>query len=124
MDIRTATTGLSALAQESRLQVFRLLVEAGGEGLPAGEIARSVGIPHNTMSSHLGILQQSGLVSSERHGRSVIYVVNLAGVRDLLAFLLQDCCQGRPEVCSPLLDAVLPACCGDLSMKSPKRAAN
>lgn len=124
MDIRAATVTLGALAQESRLQVFRLLLEAGADGLPAGEIARNVGIPHNTMSSHLGILQQSGLVRSERRGRSIIYAVDLAGVRELLAFLLQDCCQGRPEVCSPLLDAVLPACCGDLSTSRPERAAN
>lgn len=120
----TATTSLSALAQESRLQVFRLLVEIGEEGLPAGEIARRLGVPHNTMSSHLGILQQAGMVQSQRQGRSVIYAVNLFGVRDLLAFLLEDCCQGRREVCAPLLDAVLPACCGDLAATRHKTSAN
>jgi DNA-binding transcriptional ArsR family regulator len=123
MEIRIATACLSALAQESRLQVFRLLVEAGEEGLPAGEIARAVGVPHNTMSSHLAILQQAGLVQSQRQGRSVIYAVDLSGVRDLLAFLLEDCCQGRREVCAPLLDAVLPACCGDLASTSPETAS-
>lgn len=122
MDIKTATTSLSALAQESRLQVFRILVEAGEEGLPAGEIARAVGVPHNTMSSHLGILQQAGLVQSQRQGRSVIYAVDLSGVRDLLAFLLEDCCQGRREICTPLLDAVLPACCSDLATTGPETA--
>ena len=111
MDIKTATITLGALAQESRLQVFRLLVEAGDEGLPAGQIARTLGIPHNTLSSHLGILQQAGLVQSQRHGRSIIYAIAVAGMRELLAFLLEDCCKGHPEVCAPLLDAALPACC-------------
>ena len=124
MEIKTATSCLAALAQESRLRVFRLLIEAGEEGRPAGEIARSLGIPHNTMSSHLGILQQAGLVQSVRQGRSVIYAVDLTGVRDLLAFLLEDCCQGRAEVCAPLLDAVLPDCCGDLATTKPRAVGN
>jgi len=124
MDIKDATISLSALAQESRLQVFRLLVEAGEEGLPAGGIARSLGIPHNTMSSHLGILQQAGLVQSQRQGRSVIYAVDLTGVRDLLAFLLEDCCRGQPEICSPLLDAALPTCCDDPLTISTKQTVN
>ncbi len=124
MEIKTATACLSALAQESRLRVFRLLIEAGEDGRPAGAIARSLGIPHNTMSSHLGILQQAGLVGSERQGRSVIYAVDLTGVRDLLAFLLEDCCQGRAEVCAPLLDAVLPACCGGPPENKPRAVRN
>ena len=113
MDISSAVASLSALAQESRLRVFRLLVECGEDGIAAGEIARALGIPHNTLSSHLGLLSQAGLVQSRRDGRSIIYAVDLAGMRALLGFLMQDCCNGRPEVCAPLLDAVLPDCAQD-----------
>jgi len=112
MDINTATRALSALSQPTRLETFRLLVRSGPEGMPAGEIARSLEVPHNTMSSHLSILANAGLVSSRREGRSVIYGVEFDGVRTLLGFLVEDCCQGRPDVCGPALDSVLNACCG------------
>ncbi|MDI3308823.1 MAG: metalloregulator ArsR/SmtB family transcription factor [Acetobacteraceae bacterium] len=111
MDIRLATEAFGALSQDTRLAVLRLLVEAGVEGMPAGDIARHFGTPHNTMSSHLAILTRAGLVTSRREGRSVIYAADYAGLRGLIAFLLQDCCKGRPEVCAPLLDAALPAQC-------------
>ncbi|TNE33929.1 MAG: transcriptional regulator [Alphaproteobacteria bacterium] len=111
MDTKAATKALGALSQESRLEAFRLLVKYGNDGLPAGEIARQLGIPHNTMSSHLSILVNAGLVTSMRDGRSVIYRVEFGGTRDLLSFLMEDCCQGRPEICAPVLDTVLPACC-------------
>ncbi|MFW6094001.1 MAG: ArsR/SmtB family transcription factor [Pseudomonadota bacterium] len=111
MDIQSATHTLSALAQESRLAVFRLLVKAGAAGLPAGEIARALDITHNTLSTHLGILTRAGLLRSRREGRSIIYSVDFDGTRALLAFLIEDCCQGAPEVCSPALDTVLTACC-------------
>jgi ArsR family transcriptional regulator len=111
MDTNQATKALGALSQETRLETFRLLVRAGIEGMAAGEIARALDIPHNTMSSHLSILANSGLIDSRRDGRSIIYSVNFDGTRDLLSFLVEDCCQGRPEVCAPLLDSVLPGCC-------------
>lgn len=111
MDISQATQKLSALAQERRLAVFRLLVRAGDAGSPAGAIATAVGIPHNTLSTHLGILEQGGLVASKKDGRRVIYSVDFEGTRALLAYLLEECCQGAPEVCEAALDAVLPACC-------------
>ncbi len=113
MDIKAAAEALGALAQETRLTVFRLLVEAGPEGLPAGDIAKQLRTPHNTMSTHLAILLRAGLVTSRREGRQVIYAGDFAGVRQLIAFLLQDCCKGRPEICAPLLDAALTraACC-------------
>ena len=111
MDIILAVQSLSALAQESRLAAFRLLVRAGDGGLPAGEIARTLDIPHNTLSTHLSILSKGGLVSSRREGRSIIYRVDFDGTRTLLAFLLEDCCQGTPELCSPAIDSVLAACC-------------
>ena len=83
---------LSALAQETRLEVFRLLVKSEPDGLPAGEIARKIAVPHNTMSSHLGVLSRAGLVSAERRSRSIVYRVDLERIRDVVGFLLQDCC--------------------------------
>ncbi len=111
MEINQATDALSALAQESRLSVFRLLVKAGATGLSAGDIADSLDIRHNTLSTHLSILTRAGLLCSRREGRSVIYRVDFDGTRALLGFLLEDCCQGAPEVCSPVLESVLPGCC-------------
>lgn len=123
MDTKAAITALGALAQRSRLEVFRLLVRTGPDGLPAGEIARHLGVPSNTMSTHLALLEQAGLVTSRRAGRSIIYSANFAGMRALLTFLSEDCCQGRPEICGPLVthaggDCRAPAaeaaeaCCG------------
>jgi DNA-binding transcriptional ArsR family regulator len=111
MDINATIPALSALAQDSRLRVFRLLVERGEAGMAAGEIARHLGIPHNTMSSHLGVLSHAGLVRSRRAGRSIIYTVDFPAVRALFAYLLQDCCRMRADVCDPLLDAALSTCC-------------
>jgi DNA-binding transcriptional ArsR family regulator len=111
MEINTATRALGALSQETRLETFRLLVRAGIEGMAAGDIARVMDIPHNTMSSHLSILANANLIESRRDGRSIIYSVDFDGTRDLLSFLVEDCCQGRPEVCAPVLDSVLPGCC-------------
>ncbi len=111
MDITTTVRSLSALAQESRLTAFRLLVRCGDEGMAAGEIARTLSIPHNTMSSHLATLVNSGLVNSRRESRSIIYSIDFDGTRDLLSFLMEDCCQGQPELCAPVLDSVLPGCC-------------
>jgi len=111
VDILSATNALGALSQETRLGVFRLLVRNGPEGLPAGDIARALSIPHNTLSTHLAILTRAGLACSRREGRSIIYSVDFEGTRDLLSFLMEDCCQGHPDVCGPLLDNVLPGCC-------------
>jgi ArsR family transcriptional regulator len=111
MDSLTAVKALGALSQESRLGAFRLLVRSGAEGLAAGEIARALKVPHNTMSSHLSILVNAGLIGSRRESRSIIYSIDFAGTRGLLSFLVEDCCRGRPELCAPVLDSVLPGCC-------------
>jgi ArsR family transcriptional regulator len=111
MDINAAIAALGALAQETRLATFRLLIRSGSSGLPAGEIAKSLDIPHNTMSTHLNILCQSGLIGSRRAGRSVIYSVDFAGTRTLLRYLLEDCCLASPDTCSPVIDSVLTSCC-------------
>ena len=111
MDASRAVAGLSALAQQSRLKVFRLLVQHGPEGMAAGDIARRLKLPQNTLSSHLGILARARLVKSRKQSRSVIYSVDLEGTRELLSFLVEDCCRGKPEVCRPLIASALAECC-------------
>jgi ArsR family transcriptional regulator len=107
MDIKHATEAFSALSQENRLAVLRLLIEAGDGGVPAGDIARHFGTPQNTMSTNLAILARAGFVTSRRDGRSMIYTADYAGLRRLISFLLEDCCKRHPEICAPLLDAAL-----------------
>ena len=112
MDNGAAIKGLSALAQESRLAVFRLLVKAGPDGMAAGEIARTLWITPNTLSAQLTMLANAGLIRSRRDGRSIIYTAGYDAMSDLLAYLMEDCCQGRPEVCAPLAElAARVACC-------------
>lgn len=110
MDQSTALDALAALAQESRLAVFRLLVKAGQEGLAAGEIAGRLGIVQNTLSSHLGILSRAGLIRASREGRSIRYFADFQGMRDLLAFLMEDCCGGDIALCAPVIEAVTCGC--------------
>ena len=102
METPDAITALSALAHEGRMQVFRLLVRAGPEGLAAGEIAQATGALANTLSTNLAILSRAGLVASRRDGRSIIYTAAYGQMRDLLAYLMDDCCAGQPEVCAAL----------------------
>lgn len=103
MEPDAAITALSALAQPTRLEAFRLLVRNMPQGLPAGDIAQALGAPANTMSAHLAVLARAGLVSAERRSRSIIYRVELGQIQALTLFLLKDCCQGRAEVCGPLV---------------------
>lgn len=100
-----AVSALSALAQGTRLSVFRLLVRAGPDGMTAGEIAGALAVQPSTMSHHLNLLERARLVRSHRDGRTVIYAADYEGTRQLLGFLTEDCCQGRPEICgSGLVD--------------------
>ena len=99
-----ALDGLTALAHETRLSVFRLLVEHQPDGLAAGQIAEAVAAKANTLSPHLAVLVRSGLVTAEREGRSIRYRVDLAHMRSLIVYLMEDCCGGRPEVCAPLTE--------------------
>jgi ArsR family transcriptional regulator len=101
MESNAAISALSALAHESRLQAFRLLVRAGPEGIPAGEIAAQLGVAPPTLSFHLAHLVRAGLIDSRREGRSVLYALRVDGIRELVGFITQDCCQGRPELCAP-----------------------
>lgn len=110
MDTTQALRIFAALSQDTRLMVFRLLMQTGPEGLPAGEIAERLEVRQNTMSSHLSILAHSGLVRSERFSRVIRYSVDFDAMRGLLAFLLEDCCGGRKELCQPLIDEIACAC--------------
>jgi ArsR family transcriptional regulator len=110
MDKKSVLDALSALGQETRLDVFRLLIKAGPEGLPAGEIGARLGAVQNTTSAHLKVLSQAGLVRAERDGRTIRYSADMTGFRDLLAFLMEDCCAGKPELCRPVIDAVTCQC--------------
>jgi DNA-binding transcriptional ArsR family regulator len=118
MKQKGAIDAFAALAQPTRLEAFRLLVRQEPDGLPAGEIARRLDVPHNTMSTHLAILARAGLISVERQSRSMIYRVELQSVRQLVLFLLKDCCNGQPELCAPLIEDIAgscsasAACCG------------
>jgi ArsR family transcriptional regulator len=113
-----ALAALSALGQPSRLAIFRLLISAEPDGLPAGSIADKIGCPHNTLSSHLSVLARSGLVRGQRDGRSIIYRADVDGIRRLVGFLVNDCCEGNPELCD-LQDAI--RACGCAPGDKPKK---
>ena len=110
MEIEHATIAFSALAQETRLKIFRLLVRQGVAGLSAGKIAEHLEIPANTLSFHLSHLAHAGLIESRREGRVIHYSIRVEGVRGLIAYLLEDCCMDRPELCDPTEAAA--TCCG------------
>lgn len=110
MDKTFALAAFAALSQETRLDVFRLLVRAGNEGLLSGEIGEKLAVRQNTMSANLSILLHAGLVRNAREGRGVRYFANLDGMRALLAYLLEDCCGGQPELCQPVIDKIACAC--------------
>lgn len=108
--MKSAVTSLAALAHEGRLAAFRLLVQAGGEGLAAGDLARRLDMLPNTLSANLNILSHAGLVVAQRDGRSMIYRAQYDAMRDLLGFLVEDCCGGSPEICAPLMKVASDCC--------------
>lgn len=108
MDHKTATEAFSALAQEHRLTVFRILMREGPNGLPAGEIAARVAVAPSTLSHHLAHLERAGLLRSWRVERRIFYAVDIMGTRRLVAFLTEDCCQGHPEICGMASEGVCP----------------
>ncbi|MBW3096598.1 ArsR/SmtB family transcription factor [Pseudohoeflea coraliihabitans] len=103
METARAVEAFSALGQDTRLATFRLLVKAGPEGLPSGEIGERLGIRQNTMSTNLGILRSAGLVRRSREGRTIRYRADFEGIATLLSFLLEDCCGGQPAQCRSLM---------------------
>ncbi len=106
MDVIDALEALSALSNETRLWVFRLLVQAGPEGMMAGDIADNLSSRQNTMSSHLKLLSQAGLVTDHREGRHVRYRADYDTIQGLVLFLMEDCCQGKAEVCRPVAESL------------------
>jgi DNA-binding transcriptional ArsR family regulator len=102
MEQRAAAEMFSALGHEGRLAIFRLLVEAGPGGVPAGGVARALDVAPSSLSANLTILSQAGLIASRREGRSIIYSADFERIGGLLGFLVEDCCHGAPEVCAPL----------------------
>ena len=105
METKHAVAALSALAHDTRLRAFRLLVEQGPPGLPAGEIAERLSVSPPTLSSHLAQLERAGLAHSWRVERRIFYAVEVEGTRRLLRYLTEDCCEGQPELCGDLLAA-------------------
>jgi ArsR family transcriptional regulator len=119
MESEAVILALAALAQPTRLEVFRLLVKREPDGLAAGDIAKALAVPQNTMSSHLAILSRAGLVRAQRFGRSIVYRADLAQFQAVTLFLLRDCCDGRPEICAPLIENLTPCC-----QPKPRRKAH
>jgi len=117
METTNAIEVFAALAQPTRLEAFRLIMQHEPDGLPAGEVARLLDVPQNTMSSHLAILARAGLISAERQSRSIIYRTEIDRVREIASFLVNDCCGGCPELCEPLVAEFTPCC-------SPKEATD
>ena len=110
MESTFAIVALASLAQATRLDVFRLLVRHEPDGLAAGEIARQLDVPQNTMSSHLATLSRAGLVTSDRHSRSIVYRADIDALRELTLFLVKDCCAGSTQLCAPLIAELTPCC--------------
>jgi DNA-binding transcriptional ArsR family regulator len=110
MDVLDVICALAALAQSTRLATFRLLVARAPEGVPAGESARLIEVPQNTMSAHLAILARTKLIVGERQSRSIVYRANLVRFREVALFLLKDCCGGHPEICALLVVDLTPCC--------------
>jgi DNA-binding transcriptional ArsR family regulator len=111
MEIKEAASALAALSQETRLGVFRLLMVEGPDGMAAGDIARCLGVPPSTLSSHLAVLEHAGLIASTRVQRSIRYAADIEGSRALIDFLTRDCCRGNPDICGPAFDPVSTSSC-------------
>lgn len=99
MDKENVITALSAIAQDTRLDIFRYLVQVGPEGAPAGQIGEHLGLPSATLSFHLKTLQQANLLTRQRRSRSIIYAANFAAMNELLGYLTANCCAGQPQLC-------------------------
>jgi ArsR family transcriptional regulator len=110
MDDIETIAALAALAQPTRLAAFRLMVASEPEGVPAGELARQLAVPQNTLSAHLAVLVRAGLARGERQSRSILYRADLDRFRAMTLHLVQDCCGGRPEVCAPIIKGLAPSC--------------
>jgi ArsR family transcriptional regulator, arsenate/arsenite/antimonite-responsive transcriptional repressor len=122
MEINSAVTSLGALAQETRLSIFRLLVEAGPEGVSAGRIGDTLEVPAATLSFHLKELARAGLVSTRQERQFIYYAVDFERMADLMTFLTQNCCRGMPEKCLTVVETALGRCCPPKLKPKPKRS--
>lgn len=120
METKQALEAFQALSQDTRLSALRLLVQAGPNGLAAGAIAERLAVQPSTLSTHLGILERAGLVASRRESRSIIYAAQYEGLRQLIAFMMEDCCQGRAEICGGLVPQQQAACGPSACAPKPK----
>ena len=122
MEIKTAVTALAALAQETRLSIFRLLVEAGPEGVSAGRIGEMLEVPAATLSFHLKELARARLVSTRQERQFIYYAVDFEHMADLMTFLTQNCCRGMPEKCLAVVETALGRCCPPKLKTKQKRS--
>ena len=122
METKEAVKALAALAQETRLSIFRMLVEAGPQGVAAGRIGEKLAVPAATLSFHLKELAHAGLTSSRQKGRFIYYGVDFARMAALMSFLTQNCCQGMPDECLTVMETALGDCCAPQTKpKIPRR---
>jgi ArsR family transcriptional regulator, arsenate/arsenite/antimonite-responsive transcriptional repressor len=121
MEIRAAVTALAALAQETRLSIYRLLVEAGPEGVSAGRIGETLKVPAATLSFHLKELAHTGLISSRQERQFIYYAVDFERMAELMTFLTQNCCKGMPQACLTVVETELGRCCPSKSKPKRKR---
>jgi len=122
MQLHEAVAALGALAQETRLSIFRLLVQAGPEGVPAGRIGEALEVPAATLSFHLKELNHAGLTSSRQDGRFIYYAADFERMTALMTFLTQNCCQGMPQECLTVMETALTRCCPPVPKRKPARS--
>jgi DNA-binding transcriptional ArsR family regulator len=123
MEIKVAATALAALAQETRLSIFRLLVEAGPEGVAAGRIGETLKVPGATMSFHLKELVRAGLVSARQEKQFIYYAVDFERMAELMTFLTKNCCHGMPQACLTVVETALGRCCAPTPSKPKRRGS-
>lgn len=122
METKSAVTALAALAQETRLSVYRMLVAAGPQGVAAGRISEALGVPPATLSFHLKELAHAGLTSSRQEGRFSFYSADFEHMAALMSFLTQNCCQGMPQECLTVMETALGGCCAAKPKRKPARS--
>jgi DNA-binding transcriptional ArsR family regulator len=122
MENKAAVAALASLAQDTRLSIFRLLVQAGPEGVPAGYIGEALNVPPATLSFHLKELVHAGMVSSRQQGRFIYYSTDFEQMAALMTFLTQNCCQGMPQECLTVMETALGRCCAPPTKRKPARS--
>lgn len=122
METKSAVVALAALAQDTRLSIYRMLVEAGPQGVAAGSISENLAVPPATLSFHLKELAHAGLASPRQEGRFIYYSADFEHMAALMSFLTQNCCQGMPQECLSVMETALGGCCASKSKRKPARS--